>query len=83
MLARREVIADQAASQVEQNGKAPPPHESGSSQEKHAHVHRSWEGDDGLTSEDDVVRIVRERAQAEENQRGDRDDEGKTSAETR
>lgn len=83
MLARREVIADQAAPQVEQNAKTPPSQETRRGEQKDEHGHHSWDGDDRLISEDDVVRIVKERARPEENQRGGRDDGGKTSAETK
>jgi len=83
MMARREVIADQMAPQVEQAAKAHPPNDRGRSQEKHRHGHHSWNGDNKLTSENNVLRIVKERAQAEQSQRGGRDGEDKTSTETK
>lgn len=83
MLARREVIADQATPQVEQHAKSPPSQETRQSEQKDENSHNSWEGDERLTSEDDVVRIVRERARAEENQRDSGDDEGKMGAKSK
>lgn len=80
MLARREVIADQATPQIEQDAKSPLPQESRRSEQKDEHGQNSWEGDDRLTSEDDVLRIVSERARADENQRGGRDGEERASA---
>ena len=63
MLARREVIADQAANQErEQEGSA----QTLESRQERANC--SWEGDDKLNSEDDVVRIVKERKEKDRGQ---------------
>ena len=66
MLARREVIADQVANQEREQEKLAQTPEAGQARQERANC--SWEGDDKLNSEDDVVRIVKERKEKERGQ---------------